>query len=160
MTNLELPLSAIPLPALLRHARTAYGSAMRGALEEAGYSDIPKNGLYVIGGLALGAAGDIPLAVLIRDLRISKQAAGQLVDALVSRGYLARTVDEQDRRRLVVTLTDRGRAAAATQAAARERVDAALLAKVGQECVAHTRVALAALAEMAGWGEPAATEEA
>jgi len=160
MTNLELPLSAIPLPALLRHARTAYGSAMRGALEEAGYSDIPKNGLYVIGGLALGAAGDIPLAVLIRDLRISKQAAGQLVDALVSRGYLARTVDGQDRRRLVVTLTDRGRAAAATQAAARERVDAALLAKVGQECVAHTRVALAALAEMAGWGEPAATEEA
>lgn len=160
MTNLELPLSAIPLPALLRHARTAYGSAMRGALEEAGYSDIPKNGLYVIGGLALGAAGDIPLAVLIRDLRISKQAAGQLVDALVSRGYLARTVDEQDRRRLVVTLTDRGRAAAATQAAARERVDAALLANVGQQCVEHTRVALAALAEMAGWGKPAATEEA
>src|SRR6185437_6422907 len=97
MTNLELPLSAIPLPALLRHARTAYGSAMRGALEEAGYSDIPKNGLYVIGGLALGA-GDIPLAVLIRDLRISKQAAGQLVDALVSRGYLDRTVDGEDRR--------------------------------------------------------------
>ncbi|HEX5459969.1 MAG TPA: MarR family transcriptional regulator [Steroidobacteraceae bacterium] len=160
MTNLELPLSAIPLPALLRHARTAYGSAMRGALEEGGYGDIPKNGLYVIGGLALGTAGDIPLAVLIRDLRISKQAAGQLVDALVSRGYLARTVDEQDRRRLVVTLTDRGRAAAATQAAARERVDAALLAKVGQQCVEHTRVALAALAEMAGWGEPAATEEA
>ena len=160
MTNLELPLSAIPLPALLRHARTAYGSAMRGALEEAGYSDIPKNGLYVIGGLALGAAADIPLAVLIRDLRISKQAAGQLVDALVSRGYLARTVDEQDRRRLVVTLTDRGRAAAATQAAARERVDAALLANVGQQCVEHTRVALAALAEMAGWGKPAATEEA
>jgi DNA-binding MarR family transcriptional regulator len=159
MTNLDGQLSAIPLPALLRHARTAYGSAMRGALESAGYNDIPKNGLYVIGGLALGA-GDIPLAVLIRDLRISKQAAGQLVDALVSRGYLDRTVDEQDRRRLVVTLTERGRAAAATQAAARERVDAALLAKVGQQCVEQTRVALAALAEIAGWGEPAATEEA
>jgi DNA-binding MarR family transcriptional regulator len=159
MTNLDVQLSAIPLPALLRHARTAYGSAMRGALESAGYNDIPKNGLYVIGGLALGA-GDIPLAVLIRDLQISKQAAGQLVDALVSRGYLDRTVDEQDRRRLVVTLTERGRAAAATQAAARERVDAALLAKVGQQCVEQTRVALAALAEIAGWGEPAATEEA
>lgn len=159
MTDLQVRLSAIPLPALLRHARTAYGSAMRGALEEAGYRDIPKNGLYVIGGLALGA-GDIPLAVLIRDLRISKQAAGQLVDALVSRGYLDRTVDEQDRRRLVVTLTERGRAAASTQAAARERVDAALLAKVGQQCVEQTRVALAALAEIAGWGEPAATEEA
>lgn len=159
MTDLQVQSAVIPLPALLRHARAAYGSAMRGALEEAGYRDIPKNGLYVIGGLALGA-GDIPLAVLIRDLRISKQAAGQLVDALVSRGYLARTVDEQDRRRLVVTLTERGRAAASRQAAARERVDAALLAKVGQQCVEHTRVALAALAEIAGWGEPAATEEA
>lgn len=151
-------LAAIPLPALLRHARTAYGSAMRRALEEAGYNDIPKNGLYVLGGLALGA-GDVPLAVLIRDLRISKQAAGQLVDALVSRGYLARAVDAQDRRRLVVTLTDRGRSAAETQKAAREQVDAALLAKVGPECVNQTRVALAALTDLAGWDEPAATGE-
>jgi hypothetical protein len=91
----------IPMPALLRHARSAYGLAMRKALEEAGYDDVPKNGLYVIGGLALGA-GDVPLASLIRDLRISKQAAGQLVDTLVHRGYLARNVDEQDRRRLIV----------------------------------------------------------
>jgi DNA-binding MarR family transcriptional regulator len=159
MTDLEPQPSDVPLPALLRHARAAYGSAMREALEEAGYTDIPKNGLYVIGGLALGA-GDIPLAALIRDLRISKQAAGQLVDALVSRGYLARTVDEQDRRRLVVTLTERGRAAAATQRTARERIDAALLTKVGQQCVEQTRVALSALTEMAAWDEPAATEDA
>lgn len=149
----------VPLPALLRHARTAYGLAMRKALEAAGYDDLPKNGLYVIGGLALGA-GDIPLAALIRDLRISKQAAGQLVDTLVNLGYLARTVDEQDRRRLIVTLTDRGRAAAATQTAARERVDAELVAKVGAECIEHTRVALAALAEMAGWGEMPPDDEA
>jgi DNA-binding MarR family transcriptional regulator len=158
MVDLDPQLAAIPLPALLRHARTAYGVAMRRALEDAGYDDIPKNGLYVIGGLALGA-GDVPLAALIRDLRISKQAAGQLVDALVSRGYLARAVDGQDRRRLVVTLTERGRAAAATQAGARERVDEALLVKVGLECVQQTRVALGALTEIAGWGEPAATED-
>src|SRR5487761_245852 len=148
----QMDLPDVPLPALLRHARTAYGLAMRKALEGAGYDDIPKNGLYVIGGLALGA-GDVPLAALIRDLRISKQAAGQLVDTLVNRGYLARNVDEQDRRRLVVSLTDRGRAAAATQAAARERVDAQLLAKVGAKCIEHTRLTLAALTEMAGWDE-------
>ena len=158
MPDLDPRLAAIPLPALLRHARAAYGSAMRSALEDAGYDDVPKNGLYVIGGLALGA-GDVPLASLIRDLRISKQAAGQLVDTLVNRGYLARNIDEQDRRRLIVTLTDRGRAAAATQATARERVDAELVAKVGPECVEHTRIALAALTEMAGWGEPATDEE-
>jgi len=158
MLELDPRLTVIPLPALLRHARAAYGAAMRGALEAAGYDDIPKNGLYVLGGLALGD-GDIPLAALIRGLRISKQAAGQLVDALVSRGYLSRAVDEQDRRRLVVALTERGRAAAATQAAARERIDSALLAKVGPECVEHTRLALATLAGMAPWGEPAPTEE-
>ena len=157
MTAVDPQLDSIPLPALLRHARNAYGSAMRGALKEAGYDDIPKNGLYVIGGLALGA-GDVPLAALIRDLRISKQAAGQLVDALVSRGYLERAVDEQDRRRLIVTLTGRGRCAAATQSAARERVDAALLAKVGAPCVQQTRIALAALTDMADWDRP--TDEA
>lgn len=154
----RIDLLQVPLAALLRHARAAYGSAMRRALEHAGYDDIPKNGLYVIGGLALGTA-DIPLAALIRDLRISKQAAGQLVDILVTRGYLARAVDAQDRRRLVVTLTDRGRAAAAIQAAARERVDAALLEKVGPQCLQQARVALAALTEMAPWGEPVAIEE-
>lgn len=158
MNDPEAQLTPIPMPALLRHARTAYGLAMRKALEDAGYDDIPKNGLYVIGGLALGV-GDVPLAALIRDLRLSKQAAGQLVDTLVNRGYLARNVDDQDRRRLVVTLTDRGRAAAATQAAARERVDAELLAKVGPECIKQTRIALAALTEMAGWGESPTDDE-
>ncbi|HEY1891540.1 MAG TPA: MarR family transcriptional regulator [Steroidobacteraceae bacterium] len=148
----------IPIPALLRHARAAYGSAMRRALEAAGYDDIPKNGLYVIGGLAIGA-GDVPLASLIRDLRISKQAAGQLVDTLVNRGYLARTIDEQDRRRLIVTLTDRGRAAAATQSAARERVDAELLSKVGAQCIEQTRMALVALTHMAPWGETSTDDE-
>jgi DNA-binding MarR family transcriptional regulator len=130
---------------------------MRRALGDAGYDDIPKNGLYVIGGLALGT-GDVPLACLIRDLRISKQAAGQLVDTLVNRGYLARNVDEQDRRRLIVTLTERGRAAAATQTVARERVDADLLAKVGPQCIEHTRVALAALTEMA-WSDAPTDDE-
>jgi len=156
MIDLDPRLAAVPLPALLRHARNAYGSAMRRALEQAGYDDIPKNGLYLIGGLALGA-GDVPLAALIRDLRISKQAAGQLVDTLVSRGYLHRTTDEQDRRRLLITLTERGHAAFAIQSAARERVDAALLAKVGSKCVAQARIALAALTDMTEWSEPPPT---
>lgn len=43
----------IPLPVLLRHGRNTYGSAMRKALAEAGYDDIPGNGLYIIGGLAM-----------------------------------------------------------------------------------------------------------
>ena len=120
---------------------------MRRALAGAGYDDIPKNGLYVIGGLALGVE-DVPLGQLIKELRISKQAAGQLVDTLVTRGYLQRTVDEQDRRKLTITLTERGRAAAATQTAAREEIDAELTARVGQTAVSDARRALAALIEI------------
>jgi DNA-binding MarR family transcriptional regulator len=138
----------IVFPALLRHARTAYGAAMRKGLAEVGCDDIPKNGMWVIGGLALGAE-DVPLSELVRDLGVSKQAAGQLVDTLVLRGYLERQTDAEDRRRLTVTLTARGRMAAAAQMAARERIDAALLKKVGAEKLRHARETLGALARMA-----------
>jgi DNA-binding MarR family transcriptional regulator len=137
----------VVLPALLRHARNTYGAAMRRALEEGGYDDVPGNGLYVIGGLAMGAGG-VPLGQLIRELRISKQAAGQLVDTLVTRGYLERAVDPQDRRKLTVTLSERGRAAAAVQAAAREKVDAALMAMVGADDIQRARRTLVALIDI------------
>lgn len=134
----------VSIPALLRHARHTYGTAMREALEAEGHDDIPKNGLYVIGGLALGA-GDAPLSVLIRDLRISKQAAGQLVDALVERGYLERAQDPDDRRRQVVSLTPRGHAAAEAQSAAVRRIDAQLAERAGTAAPAKLRKLLAVL---------------
>lgn len=137
----------IVLPALLRHARNTYGGAMRRALTAAGYDDIPRNGLYVIGGLAMGADG-VPLGQLIKELGVSKQAAGQLVDTLVLRGYLGRMVDADDRRKLTVSLTERGQAAAAIQAAEREKIDAELTARVGAADVLCTRRTLAALFEI------------
>jgi len=120
---------------------------MRKALEEAGFDDIPGNGLYIIGGLALNRE-DIPLGHLITGLRLTKQAAGQLVDTLVSRGYLERKTDPEDRRKLTVTLTERGRAAAITQSAAREKLDAELIRRVGQENVDRTRHTLSVLIDM------------
>lgn len=146
------PLLEVAFPALLRHARHTYGAAMRSALAERGYDDIPGNGLYVIGALALGEA---PLSQIIRELRVSKQAAGQLVDALVLRGYLDRQTDPEDRRRLTVTLTDRGQTAADTQKAAREAIDAELLARMGAEKLLHAREVLAELIEI---GRPAEQE--
>jgi DNA-binding MarR family transcriptional regulator len=137
----------IVMPALLRHARATYGNAMRKALSEAGFDDIPRNGLYIIGGLALGA-GDLPLGQLVKELRVSKQAAGQLVDMLVLRGYLERTADAQDRRKLIVRLTERGHAAAAAQGAAREKIDAELIERVGREDIVRTRRTLAALIDL------------
>jgi DNA-binding MarR family transcriptional regulator len=137
----------VVIPVLLRHARYTYGVAMYAALTEAGYDDVPKNGLYVIGGLALNRP-DVPLGQLIKELRISKQAAGQLVDTLVLRGYLKRAEDPEDRRKSNITLTEKGRAAAVIQAKAREEIDAQLLERVGQENISRTRKTLAALIDI------------
>lgn len=139
------PLDQIVIPALLRHARTTYARAMRSALDQAGYDDIPANGLYVIGAMAFG---ETALADIIRQLGVTKQAAGQLVDALVLRGYLTRDVDPDDRRRLTVALTERGQAAADTQARARDAIDAELVARVGADKVRHAREVLAALIDI------------
>jgi DNA-binding MarR family transcriptional regulator len=136
-----------PMPALLRHARATYGAAMRQALAEAGYDDVPKNGMYVIGGMGM-ETGAVPLGQLIEELGISKQSASQLVDTLVARGYLQRMEDADDRRKLTITLTERGRDASATQASARKKIDAALVECVGEENVQRMRRTLAALIDM------------
>ena len=47
----------IVIPALLRGARRTYGKAMRKALEEADCDDIPGDGMYVIGSLAMTSGG-------------------------------------------------------------------------------------------------------
>ena len=99
----------IAFPALLRAARRTYGSAVRAALAEAGCDDMPRNGSYVVGAIDRTGA---PLSQIITGLGVSKQAAGQLVDTLVARGYLDRAPDPDDRRRLTITLTERGHAAA------------------------------------------------
>jgi DNA-binding MarR family transcriptional regulator len=131
-------------PALLRAARRTYGLAIREALTRAGYDDVPRNGIYTIGAIDRTGA---PLSQIIQTLGVSKQAGGQLVDTLVLRGYLDRSVDTTDRRRLTVRLTERGSSAAAACRSAIERLDAQLARRVGHEFVAHTRTTLAVLAE-------------
>ncbi len=59
----------------------------------------------------------------MRELGVSKQARSQLIDTLVVRGYLERADDPDDRRKLVLTPTERGRAAAAEVRAAVVAID-------------------------------------
>ena len=148
----------VVMPALLRWARDTYGEAMRKALAEAGCDDIPPNGMFVIGGLAMGS-GNAPLGSLVGQLKVSKQAAGQLVDTLVLRGYLKREADEEDRRRFSVKLTERGWHAAAVQREAREKIDAELTARVGAEAVANARKTLGALIEIGSQTYRARTDQ-
>jgi DNA-binding MarR family transcriptional regulator len=113
-------ISAIPIPALLRAARGAYAHAIRARLAAAGFDDMPRNGPFVLGGLANRGG---TLRDLIPQLGVSKQAASQLIDTLVLRGYLERRVDEDDRRRMNIEPTERGIAAAAAVRAGVEVVD-------------------------------------
>ena len=140
----------ISMPALLRAARTAYGAAIRRDLAAAGFDDIPKNGIFVIGAISRRGA---PMARIIEALGMSKQAAGQLIDQLVLRGYLLREVDPQDRRRLTISLSERGAAAAKISRAAVDRIDAALTRQAGDAAVAQARTVLTALIAMTGKGE-------
>ena len=136
---------AVPIPALLRAARGAYGGAVRRRLAEGGFDDLPGNGPYVLGGIANhgGSAGD-----LARQLGVSKQAASQLIDTLVLRGYLTREIDGADRRRMLIELTERGRAAAAAVAAGVEEIDTALCAMLSEKELAGLYTGLVALTEI------------
>lgn len=137
--------SEIGLPALLAGAAGAYRRAVRAALVGAGYDDLPRNGPSVlIGVLGVG----VPLGEVVRLLGVSKQATGQLVEVLVERGYLDRTTDPKDRRRLTLALTDRGRNAAAVVRSAVAGVDAELVRRLGRPRVATARAVLTALAEL------------
>jgi DNA-binding MarR family transcriptional regulator len=142
MTSDPEHLSDVVLPVLLRPGRGVYGLFIRDALASAGFGDMPGNGGYVLG--LIGPDGS-PFSDVIADLGVSKQTASELIDTLVVRSYLQRTPDPRDRRRVLLTLTDRGRAASAAVRAAAEDVDARLIAAVGAERMAHTKETLAAL---------------
>jgi len=133
------------MPVLLAEARLAYTSAIRRALSDAGFDDIPRAGARVIGRIAVGGTNVSEVAEVYG---VSKQAASQLVDTLVARGYVERIPDEADRRRMLVGLSERGEAAAAEIKAAVAGVDAALEELVGAAAVTSARPVLGALVEI------------
>jgi DNA-binding MarR family transcriptional regulator len=133
------------LPVLLAEGRATYGRAIRKGYAEAGFDDIPKLGPRLLGGIlrfggSVGSASDVA-----RDFGVSKQAASKLIDTLVIRGYVSRGVDPEDRRRLSLELTDRGRAAAEVGWEATDRIDRELEAAVGAKAIAQMRETVGAL---------------
>lgn len=130
------------MPALLRAARAPYREAVRAALAAAGCSDLPPNGAYVVGALARYG---LPMGQIIEELGVSKQTAGQLVDTMVLRGYLERQPDPSDRRRLTITLTERGQAAHETVRAAIAGVENDIAERIGRERLEQTKAGLMAI---------------
>jgi DNA-binding MarR family transcriptional regulator len=127
----------VVMPALLGSARSTYGMAIRRALIDAGFDDVPRRSMGLVGGIARN--GPEAQQDLERFLNMSKQAASQLVDVLVTRGYLNRSPDPEDRRRILLTLTPRGKDAAAASAAAVAKVDAAIKRRFSAAELATTR---------------------
>jgi DNA-binding MarR family transcriptional regulator len=135
----------ISFPALLGAARRPYGRAIRERMAAAGFDDMPRRGSFILGSIARNGPD---LRYTAPGMGVTKQAVSQLVDTLVTRGYLNRAPDPADRRRMAVSLTDRGQAAFAESRAAVESVDAALEGAIGAEALAQTRRSLGALAEL------------
>jgi DNA-binding MarR family transcriptional regulator len=142
---MTVPADDHDIPGLLRGARGSYAQTISARLTAASYDDLPRNGVFVLAGMGNwgGSVADV-----ISGLEVTKQAASQLIDTLVLRGYLTRDVHPDDRRRMVIDLTERGRGAAAAIREAVLEVDAMLTSMISAEDMAGLRVGLAALAEI------------
>jgi DNA-binding MarR family transcriptional regulator len=89
-----------------------------------------------------------PRQDLPAELGVTKQAVSQAVDTLVSRGYLNRDTDPADRRRITLSLTERGQQALGAVAAAVEAVDRRLAERVSHQQVETMRAVLIAMSEI------------
>ncbi|MGA2665198.1 MAG: MarR family transcriptional regulator [Nitrososphaerales archaeon] len=159
MTTSDSDRPALPqvvTPALLRAARSAYIDAIRKALADAGFEDLPKNGPFVLGAMVNFG---FPSAEVVRQLGVTKQAASQLIDVLVVRGYLERVPDPDDRRRVTLKPTERGRAAAVASRAGVETVDRELARRHPPAELVTFRACLATLAEVGAHDEGAGHPE-
>ncbi len=141
MTNSPVP-DEIVFPSLLRAARGAYGRVIQSRLTAAGFEDVPRNGAFVLGGMANHGGS---AAYLVRELGVTKQAASQLIDTLVMRGYLERAINPNDRRRMTIDVTERGRAAAGIVRAGVLAVDAEVAGMITPAELAGLRAGLEAL---------------
>lgn len=140
----------VPLLQLMRGARDVYRDAVRRALEGAGCDDVPRPAVLVLPGLPHGSPEPAfsPQADVVASLGVSKQAASQLVDTLVLRGYLERRNDPVDRRRMEVRLTARGQSAAVAIETAIDAVDDSIARLVTVDELHGLRAGLAAFGEI------------
>lgn len=108
------PSSDVPM-LILRAATQVIDDIQRGLVER-GFTDVrPAHGFAFV----RISAGDATLTDVAAHLGLTKQAASQLVEQLVRRGYVTREPNPRDGRSRLLALTQRGRACtrAAEQAA-------------------------------------------
>lgn len=93
------------LPALVLRAATQLVDAIQRGVADRGFTDVrPAHGFA----FARISAGDTTASDLADHLGVTKQAAAQLVDQLVDRGYITREPDPADARARLLRLTPHG----------------------------------------------------
>jgi DNA-binding MarR family transcriptional regulator/catechol 2,3-dioxygenase-like lactoylglutathione lyase family enzyme len=131
-------------PTLMRAARGTYARSIRAHLQAIGEEDLPRNGAFILFRLyEASEPHDLPTG-----LGVSKQAVSQAIDVLVNRGYVDRSPDPSDRRRITLELTERGHEVVAAVWRGTEAIDRQLEARVSPEGVEAMRSALMALADV------------
>ncbi len=92
---------------LLARARQSWIEQVRERMQEAGFPGYRQSDAWV---LALLLQRPLAIGQLGEALGISRQAARQMADGLVERGYATFGTDDADARRTLVVLTRRGKA--------------------------------------------------
>lgn len=143
----DIDWTEFPIPALMRSARGVYAQSIRAQLQLLGVDDLPRSGAVILAGIDApgGPPPDLPA-----ELGVTKQAVSQVVDTLVTRGYLERHGDAGDRRRVVLELTDRGRKVVAAVERGVDIVDHQLAEQVPSAQIDAMRSALIALTGIKG----------
>ena len=139
------PVTEFATPTLMRSARGAYARSIRAQLHAIGIDDLPRNGAFILAGIDTTGG---PRADLPSDLGVTKQAISQVIDILVNRGYLERNPDPDDRRRVALEITARGKQVVDAVSRGVQAVDEQLQEKVSPEQIEAMRSVLVALTDI------------
>ncbi|MFC3990298.1 MarR family winged helix-turn-helix transcriptional regulator [Actinoplanes siamensis] len=132
----------LDLPVLLLGAASALVDGINAGIRARGFTDLrPAHGFAFVR-LAPSGATVVELA---EHLGVTKQAASQMADELVRKGYVARRPHPSDARARLLTLTERGWACTRAADEAASEVLRPWADALGADQVAAVRAALSAL---------------
>ena len=135
------------LAILLVAANRCLNDRLVGAVRQTGARDMRPAFGFVIRAVD---AEEPTVGRLAEMLGVSRQAASKLADEMVTRGYLLRAADPEDRRRMRLRLSAKGRRVRERAAAESATIEAELRADAGAAAVDGLRRALLAFFEREG----------
>ena len=127
---------------LLARARRSWIEQVRERMQEAGFSGYRQSDAWV---LALLLQRPLAIGQLGEAQGISRQAARQMADGLVERGYATFGTDDADARRTLVVLTRRGKAYGRAIWAAQDALNETVRSRVSEADLAAADAVLRAV---------------